>query len=235
MTIGTMEPDRARALLGRHTAGLLATAHGLPDLRADSLCDGWSRAHVLTHVSRNADAIGRLATWAVTGERAEMYPGGTEARNAEIAGGAQRSREDIVADLESSSARVGGLLERLLDGPVTAPTVEMRGSTEVAARQLPFLRLREVVVHHVDLDAGFGFADAEPDLVLALLEDAVARLQGHPKAPAVRIHTDQGDTWAVGEGGESVTGTRPGMLLWLARRRPTGVTGERVPDLPRGA
>ena len=235
MTIGTtMEPDRARVLLGRHTAELLATAKGLDDLAADSLCDGWSRAHVLTHVARNADAIGRLVTWAITGDREEMYPGGTEGRNAEIAAGAARSPDAIVADLEAASERVASLLEEL-DGPIAVPVVEMRGGTKVAAQQLPFLRLREVVIHHVDLSTGFGFPDVEPDLVQALLEDAVARLQGHPKAPAVRIRTDEGDAWSVGEGGDTVTGTRTGVLLWLARRRPSEVTGERVPELPRGA
>lgn len=230
----SMEPGWARELLGRHTAALLATARGLEDLTAESLCDGWTRAHVLTHIARNADAIGRLASWAVTGERTEMYPGGTEARNAEIAAGAERTPEEIVADLEQTSAEVATSLERL-DGPIASPVVEMRGGKEVASQELPFLRLREVVIHHVDLDAGFGFDDVEPDLVLALLDDAVVRLQGHPKAPNLQLRTDQGDTWSVGEGGDVVSGTRPGMLLWLARRLPAGVTGEPVPDLPRGA
>lgn len=229
-----MEPDRARDLLGRHTAALLATARELEDPTADSLCDGWTRAHVLTHIARNADAIGRLASWAVTGERTEMYPGGAEARNAEIAAGAERTPAEIVADVEQTSAEVATSLGRL-DGPIASPVVEMRGGKEVASQQLPFLRLREVVIHHVDLQAGFGFDDVEPDLVLALLEDAVGRLQGHPKAPNLRLRTDQGDTWSVGEGGDVVSGTRPGMLLWLARRLPAGVSGEPVPDLPRGA
>jgi maleylpyruvate isomerase len=228
------EPGWARELLGRHTAALLATARGLDELTADSLCEGWTRAHVLTHIARNADAIGRLASWAVTGERAEMYPGGTEARNAEIAAGAVRPPAEIVADLEQTSAEVAASLERL-DGPIAAPVVEMRGGKEVDSQQLPFLRLREVVIHHVDLKAGFEFGDVEPDLVLALLEDAVARLEGHPKAPNLQLRTDQGDAWSVGEDGDLVSGTRPGMLLWLARRLPAGVTGEPVPALPRGA
>ena len=37
------------------------------------------------------------------------------------------------------------------------------GGRLFAARALPGLRLREVVYHHVDLLAGFGFDDVEPD------------------------------------------------------------------------
>jgi maleylpyruvate isomerase len=34
---------------------------------APSALPGWSRAHVLTHVARNADAMINLLTWARTG------------------------------------------------------------------------------------------------------------------------------------------------------------------------
>ena len=44
------------ALLDAETERLLATCAGLTDADRPSLCEGWSVAHVLTHVARNADA-----------------------------------------------------------------------------------------------------------------------------------------------------------------------------------
>jgi maleylpyruvate isomerase len=43
----------------RHTEQLLATARSLdPGSIGDpSLCPGWTRGHVLTHIARNADAL----------------------------------------------------------------------------------------------------------------------------------------------------------------------------------
>jgi Mycothiol maleylpyruvate isomerase N-terminal domain len=40
-----------------HTDLLLDTARALDDPGAPSLCAGWSRGHVLTHVARNADSV----------------------------------------------------------------------------------------------------------------------------------------------------------------------------------
>ena len=197
------------AAVAQHTTRLLDTARALPDATAPSLCEGWTRGHVLSHVARNAEAIGRLADWAVSGTRQEMYPGGAKARNAEIEAGAGRSLDDLVTDVSDTATALAPRLGALSG---------------------------ELAVEQVDLDAGFGFADVEPDLLLVLLEDAVRRLAVTPGAPSVTLRTDEGETWTVGEGSTEVGGTRAGLLLWLARRigdevRPAGV----LPELPRGA
>jgi maleylpyruvate isomerase len=36
------------------------------DLRTPGLLPGWSRAHVIGHLARNAEALGGLARWART-------------------------------------------------------------------------------------------------------------------------------------------------------------------------
>jgi len=48
------------------TARLLAVVDELgdEDLRGPSTLPGWSRAHVIGHLARNAEALVRLATWA---------------------------------------------------------------------------------------------------------------------------------------------------------------------------
>lgn len=220
------------------TSALLATASRLTDadVGGASLCEGWTRGHVLTHLSRNAEAIGRLVDWAVTGERQEMYPGGTQVRDSDIEAGARRGAAAQLDDLSTTARDLARQLPRLVDG-VAVAEVEGRGGFVVASEGLPFLRLRELVFHHVDLDAGHGFADVDGDLLVRLIDDAVSRLRLSRRAPSVTLRTEQGDSWQVGEGDTEITGSRAGVLLWLARRIGDGVTSAAgpLPDLPRGA
>lgn len=226
--------------LTQHTDHLLATAEDLDDVRAASLCEGWTRAHVLTHVARNAEAIGRLCTWAVTGTREPMYPGGTSARDAAIEAGSSRSRPELVEDLRRTA---GDLVPQLaaLAGPRAVQEVEMRGGLLVSADRLPFLRLREVVYHHVDLDAGFTFADVAPGLQRRFVTDAVNRLAADERHPPLVLRADDGGEWSTDPSAESsaspqVSGSLAGILLWLTRRDPRGVRANGpLPALPRGA
>lgn len=226
------------SLVAEHTARLAATARALQDVAAASLCEGWTRGHVLTHVARNAEAVGRLAQWAVTGEPQQMYPGGTKARDADIAAGAGRPPGELAEDLVRTADALAPRLEAL-SGPLSTDRVEMRGGLEVDAHTLPFLRLRELVFHHVDLDAGFTFEDVEDDLLRRFVDDAVTRLRRHTDAPRVTLRSSSGGSWSVsGEppDGVTVTGTSAGLLLWLARRDPSGVSADGpLPELPQGA
>lgn len=57
---------KAQALIGGLTEEQAREPSGLP---------GWSRGHVVTHMSRNADALGRFVAGVQGGESGEMYPG----------------------------------------------------------------------------------------------------------------------------------------------------------------
>jgi maleylpyruvate isomerase len=223
-------------LVAAHTERLLSTAGRLQDASAPSLCDGWTRGHVLTHVARNAEAIGRLAQWAVDGTPRQMYPGGTSARDEEIERGAGRPVAELRDDVRSTAEQLAPQLDRL-SGALLADQVEMRGGLVVASLRLPLLRLRELVFHHVDLDSGFTFADVERELLLTLVDDAVQRLRRDRRAPGFEVRTTDGDAWTVGEPSARLTGDLPDILLWLARRRPDGIRSDEgtVPELPRGA
>lgn len=229
----------------RHTALLVEHATALGDVRAPSLCDGWSRAHVLAHVARNAEAIQRLAEWAVDGTPRPMYPGGAAGRDAAIEEGAARpgpaSSHDsrpagvFADDLADTAAALDPHLAALA-GELAVDRVEMRGGLMVPPSALPRLRLREVVFHHVDLDDGFTFDQVEPALLQAFVDDAVTRLGSGDPAVHVRLLSDEGDEWVLGDGSTTVRGDRAGLLLWLARRDPRGLTAEgALPDLPRGS
>ena len=57
-------------VMERETAMAMATVTSLDDdeLGKPSKCEGWTRAHLIAHLARGADAMTNLATWAVTGQ-----------------------------------------------------------------------------------------------------------------------------------------------------------------------
>ncbi len=217
----------------RHTERFLTSVRALDpgSVEAPSLCAGWTRGHVLSHVARNADALLNLVTNATTGASTPMYAS-PESRDADIEAGARRPMAVQVSDVEASAARFRSAADGLTD-EVADVKLAARNNTSVRARFLPFMRLREVVFHHVDLDAGFAFADIEGDLVLAFVEDQMRRLRANPETPSMTIRTDEGDTWSIGDGKPTVSGSRAAVLAWLARGQTTGLVGD-LPTLPFG-
>jgi maleylpyruvate isomerase len=215
------------------TAALLRTAHSLDDLQAPSLCAGWTRGHVLTHLARNADGLAALVRSAVDGSGETMYAS-LESRDADIDAGADRSSAVLVDDVERTARALATQLPRL--GPHHAETRLERtpGQFLVKAKNVPFMRLREVVFHHVDLEAGFGFEDVGADLQRLLIGEEVRRLRACDPPPDVTLRSPDGDEWTVGAGTASVSGDRGALLGWLGRGLTTGVTGDPLPPLPEG-
>jgi maleylpyruvate isomerase len=220
-------------LLAHETGLLMRTAAALDDetIRVASLCEGWTRAHVLSHIARNADALGNLVGWAITGTPRAMYDS-PDARDADIATGSTRGAQEIFTDLEDSAARFASAATGLAGAPEQTE-VEMRGGRRVLGGQLPTLRLMEVVFHHVDLNAGYTFADADPGFVKRAVNNAIERFRASGQAPLITLHSDEGDTWSIGDGAQNVTGSNAGLLLWLARGEARGVSSEApLPRLP---
>lgn len=217
-----------------HESGLLvATAATFDDqsIQAASRCQGWTRAHVLSHVARNADALGKLASWAITATPVAMYES-PQARDDDIEAGSRRRAQEIFTDLEESAARFA-VAATGLAGPPEQVEVEMREGRRVLGGQLPTLRLLEVVIHHVDLNAGYTFADADPGFVRRAISNAVQRMSRSGQVPAVTLHSDSGDTWSMAGGTQEVTGASAAILLWLARGDGTGVRSlQALPELP---
>jgi len=221
------------ALLEHETSLLVRTAAGLEEetIRVASRCEGWTRAHVLSHIARNADALGNLVGWAVTGTPRAMYDS-PDSRDADIAGGATRGAKEILADLNDSAARFASAAASLEGAPEMAE-VQMRGGRVVRGAQLPTLRLMEVVFHHVDLDAGYTFADAEPGFVKRAITIAVERFGSRGLVPSITLHGGEDQTWSLGDGAQHVSGTNGALLLWLARGQGDGLTSAApLPVLP---
>lgn len=127
-------------------------------ISADSLLPGWTRGHVLTHVARNADSYVRAFEAASRGEVCDRYPGGVEGRERDIAEGALRDPERIVADLRASIYRLEGAWAGA-DGSTWAGATRNNSGALERISDTVFLRWREVVVHHADLGLGYGIED----------------------------------------------------------------------------
>lgn len=217
------------------TSALIDTVESLPEGSQfePSLCAGWTRGHVLTHLARNAEALGNLVTWAVTKVETPMYAS-AQARNDAIEAGAARSITAQRDDIRNASTWLG-LGARALTPADDEVPLQLRGGTPERASGIATRRLREVVYHHVDLLAGYTFADAPPPVVAFFLADEVTLLAGGPGAPPMILRTDEGDEYVVGDialAGDRtayVSGSRAALLGWLARGLTEGLSSDTTP------
>jgi maleylpyruvate isomerase len=181
------------------TAVLLAAADRLTDddLRAPSRLPGWTRAHVIGHVARNAEGLVRLATWARTGIPIPMYAD-REQRAAEIESSATLPPAVLRGQLKSTAAELEEALAAL-DTTTWQAEVKSALGRAIPAAEIPWMRVREVWLHAVDLAAGTTFTDLYADLADTLLDDVTATLSTRPGCPAVRLApTDRETTWHLG-------------------------------------
>ncbi|HET8615147.1 MAG TPA: maleylpyruvate isomerase family mycothiol-dependent enzyme [Actinomycetales bacterium] len=212
--------DPVLGMLTDQTDRLLQSVAELDDadLRAPSLLPGWTRGHVLTHVARNADALSNVVRSAITGENVPMYAS-TEARDAAIEQGSGRSPADLEADIESSAERLLALLADVpMDGLDTM--VPTGRGWDLAVRDVPRMRLREVTYHHVDLATGFGFDDLPDEVVRAGLQECPPRFRDVVPGATVTARWDDGTQTAltIGDGAVPVEGSAAHVLAWLTGR-----------------
>lgn len=233
-----MLTDTDRAALRRHLgwvcdgtallAARLDTA-ARRGLGAPSKLPGWTRAHVLGHLARNADALGNLVYWARTGEPTPMYPD-PERREADIDAAATLPAGELLADVRTTAERLGAAMADLAEPAWDARVRSAKGRC-IPARDVPWLRVREVWVHLVDLEVGFDFADFPASLVDALLTDAAGTVGGKPDCPPVRLSPTGTDrAWSLGTGEPTVvSGAAPDLLGWLLGRTTTGISADGAP------
>ena len=206
-------------------------ALGEPELRAPSALPGWSRAHVLAHVARNADGVRNLLTWANTGVETPMYAN-AQARDADIEAGARQAAADILADFVASAGR----FERYAAGmPADAWAREARNrqGAPVTGAVVVRMRLSELTIHLADLDRGYDL-DRALGLLGPLAEDVVqhAITTRGAHLPALRLVAD-GFEWTMGAApGPVVTGTSGRLLAWLSGRSDGADLDGAVPPIP---
>ncbi len=214
----TADPLALTDELTRADARLQATIAGLTeaDLGKPSLLPDWTRGHVLAHIARNADALNNLLTWARTGIETPAYATPTTRADA-IEADANRTLMEHVDDIRTSSARFVEAAEQM---PADCWTRVL--GTQGSASRLVWRRLREVEIHHVDLDAGYAPEDWPEAFTLRLLNELVhERPRATEPLPAVLLRGDGlAHPLRLGDGEPSVTVSGPSAALaaWLAGR-----------------
>ena len=210
------------------SALLLAALRTLDDgaLDAPSVLPGWSRRHLLAHVASNAEALGRLLSWARTGVESRMYSS-PEQRAADIEAGALLP----APELRDRVARTVEDLDRAFatqpDETWAAQVITAQGRT-VPASEVPWMRAREVCVHALDLGTGLTFADLPAPFCGKLVGDVAGRRAARGDGPALSLTAgDHPRGWEIGGEGAPVRIALPlaDLAAWL--------TGRSVrPDLP---
>lgn len=169
VTLGTLDQDR---------------------LEQPSLLPDWTIGHLLAHLVGNGESVIRRLNGAIDGEQVEMYPGGSEGRNAFIAEFSGAPLDELTGRLrhvdETLDALFHGLDPDIWDVPVLS-----RNDVPVLAGDLPFQRWREVEIHLVDLGLGHTTADWSPELVERMLPGLIGDLRG-------RVEPAELAGWLVG-------------------------------------
>jgi maleylpyruvate isomerase len=203
-------------------------------MRAPTPLTGWTRGHVVSHLARNADGLVNLLHWARTGIESPMYTSRAD-READIQEGANRLARVQQEDLKAAEERFFMATEVMTDDAWDTVVVNGQGKS-ISASRVPWMRLTELLVHHVDLDLGVGFEQAVEltgDQTEQLVDCVVAAYDDHADVPAVRLAVELpagGErTWLLGDGEPSeVRAPAADALAWLTgRSRPA-----ELPALP---
>lgn len=200
-----------------------------------SALPGWSRAHVATHLARGADALARLAESTPSGPTMPLYLSERD-RFTDIERGAERRALDLQIDLDTSAGRLHRSFNRITTDPQPTLT-DLGGGRRVHLWLLPLARLREVLLHHVDLDCGFSITDADEDIARWVLGWTCFWLIGAERLPALQVESTSGLHARLGGRGRPIpVGGSDALLLgWLTGRLPRGHHALRdLPELPEG-
>ncbi|CAA9250332.1 MAG: Maleylpyruvate isomerase, mycothiol-dependent [uncultured Blastococcus sp.] len=213
---------------GEEVVGRAVQALTDEELAAAAAPPGWSRAHVVAHLSRNADALVNLLTWARTGVETPMYPS-RAVRDADIDATAARPPAEIRADHAAARERLARAIAELPDEAWSAQVRNGQG-VPVQASVVPFMRAKEVWAHGTDLRAGLSFADLPADFASALVDDVLGLFASRDQVLDVTVvATDVDRTW--GSGGTRVEGPVSAIAAWLTRSDAAGLQGD-VPPPP---
>jgi maleylpyruvate isomerase len=174
---------------------------------------GWTRAHIVAHLSTLAEAFIRQTSSALAGEQVPMYDGGRPARDAAIEKGALQPWDELAAGLKSHVEELESVWSKLEHELWNSP-VTYRNSTLFAVLQCWW---REVEIHCVDLKSGYGPDSWVPALSAHLIDFFAPRLPPHPRTRLRAGGTAQ--AWEFGSGTVvEITGSLPELASWLAQR-----------------
>jgi maleylpyruvate isomerase len=150
------------------------------DPRQPSLLPEWTVGHVLSHLARHAESQVGVFAAAAEGRATERYPGGREGRRAGIEQGATKPGDELVGEVRRSIWQLEGAWATCPPAGWSIVGTSLGRPEPVA--ELPWLRWREVEIHHADLGLpGFAYDDWSADYIRLELDRAVmAWRASHP-------------------------------------------------------
>jgi maleylpyruvate isomerase len=230
------DPASDSAEIEAATSRLLATAETLSDadVLTPSRLPEWSRGHVLTHIARNADSLVNRLKTAATGVDIPQYPS-PAARDAGIEAGAKRPIGEQIRDLEESHQRFVAAVATVPPANWANDLRWMSGDVRPASKILD-ARLREVAIHHIDLDAGYTASDWPSPFALRILVAVLPAFEVRGIEPVTLVPSDV-DVRIDLSGGSAVEVRGPAYALaaWVLGREDGSsleVTGGELPKPP---
>lgn len=201
------------------------------DVRAPSALPGWTRAHVITHLARNADALARVLRAAQAGQATSMYDS-DEQRDAEIEAGSGRAAADLREDSAASWGRLLQAENEIHDSHLDASFTRRPGGDPLPVRAVGRMRRTEVEVHHADLLTGYTASDWPESFTRHLIGHRQDELADGPSM--VLSSTDVDGLWKFGPGpGPEITGTLGDLAWWLVGRGDGSALVSSTGELPR--
>lgn len=199
-----------------HTSLLLGLTIGFSDedWAAPTALQGWTRSHVAAHLVDGAECLARAIEGLDSASPRPLHSTVDEER-VSVEVGALASGLDLQISLDTSASRLQNLFPAVED---VTTLVEPRPGMRLEARQIPLLRLREVVLHHLDLQRDAEIV-LDPEISVALLAHEVRRYSLRAKRAAVRVVSDEGYEGVVegADDGAEVRGPARDLFLWLGR------------------
>ncbi|WP_328991656.1 maleylpyruvate isomerase family mycothiol-dependent enzyme [Kribbella sp. NBC_01245] len=172
--------------------------------RGPSALPGWSRGHVLTHISDFSRAMTRQAEYALAGKTIEVYDGGRPGRDAGIEAGAGRPADVLAQAVLDDTAGLLRVWEKAGPEDWARPVTYRNGDLLGTA----YCAWREFEIHMTDLDLGPSTDEWSTEFCLHLLDFLSPRLPND--VPLELKPTDA--AWLAGR-----TAGRPGypdLLPW---------------------
>lgn len=201
------------------------------DVRAPSLLPGWTRAHVIAHVSRNADALARVLRAAQAGTEATMYDS-AEQRDVDIERDAKLSIDELREDASASWGRLLQAENEIHTSRLDGTFARVSGAMAVPVRKVGLMRRVEVEVHHADLGLSYTAADWPEDFTRRLVARRQKELADGPSM--VLSSTDVDGLWKLGPGqGPEVKGRLADLAWWLIGRGDGSGLRSSSGELPR--
>jgi maleylpyruvate isomerase len=227
-----MPDPQVLALLEAGTRRLVRTVDGLADEQwpQPSLLPGWSRAHVVAHLTLNAEGLSTALEGVHEGRPVPMYAS-QEARDGDIAALATSATPSELRDrFLASTTVIGEWVEELADNLADHEIQRVPGGPGFPAGAIGEMRVREVEIHHADLGSDYAAADWSAEFVTMLLDGSSAVDEGD----SFTLHaTDLDRTWTFGSGGPTVSGVGSALAWWATGRGSGDVLTSDDGRLPR--